>query len=212
MPRGGDKAHLLVRTSSPRPGGPSSLTPPDSAQLHMLPLQFRWHKVLSAVGSTRAHPPAPIHPGQVSLCLTSVFVHPLDRTLWETPEAGLHRLRRLSRGPGSPPLGPFQEGCSHFQLPLPELRHPPGLLAPLPPRASLSLWLWSSLSSALYLMGFKVRGWSRWVLGHQALAVGSPSSVRPADSFRTASAIPDRSLPCRSPLALPGVSPPHPLS
>lgn len=76
---------------------------------------------------------------------------------------------------------------------------------------SLSFPLWSSLSS-LYLIGFKVRCWSLWVPATQALGVGSLSSAQPADSFRTASTIPDPSLPCGRPLHLPGVFPPHPLS
>lgn len=138
-------------------------------------------------------------PGQASLHLSTPVLPDCG-----SPEAHLHRRRRLWGAWGLSGWAP-SKGMFPFPAPSPRAEASARRL-PLskPPAPVLTLF-------GLVSDGFKVRGQNPWVPATQALGVGSLSSARPADSFRTASAIPDPSSPCRSPSTLPGVSP-HPPS
>lgn len=152
---------------------------------------------LSLLPAQHIHTPwSPISTNRSAAC--SPCAHPSPPARLPHPASVYHTPRPQCRGgAGSPQLGLFQGGCSCFQLPLPPLRHLPGLpQAPPPPLATLSKpLLRSSLSSALYLMGFKVRGSSHWVWAMQALGVGSLNLAQPTESFRTASEILDPASP-----------------
>ena len=141
--------------------------------------------------------PHPIKSRQANLLLASGFAPSSSRLCWRP----MKPTSMTSEAVGSPEvfaIEPLPRGMLPCPAPTPSAKasssHRP------PP--SLSLLFWSSLSSALCLMGFKVR----------ALGVGSLSSVQPADSFLSASETPGPSRPCGSWLAAPGAFPPHPLS
>lgn len=201
MQRGcGDKLHLLIPTSPPplARGADSFLGPPSSAQLPQA--SFLAPSTQNALCCRlTTSPPLDSWPD------FPLPDHTCSTRLLESPETHLHRQRRLLGAQGVSGWAP-SKGMFPFPAPTPRAetsaRHLP-LSRPL----ALVLPLFGLVSD-----GFKVGGQNPWGPATQALGVGSLSSAQPADSFRTASTIPDPSLPCRSPLALPGVFPPHPLS
>lgn len=150
-------------------GASGSLPPPSSAHTH--PSQPHRHKPLCCL---------------LTACL------PVTRSQAPSPASGYH-TPRLQRSSGESAAGPLPGRMFPFPAPTPAAqtpaRPPPN---PPPPLATLSQpLLWSSLSSALCLMGSKVRGPSQWVWATQALGVGSLNLAQPTESFRTASRIPD---------------------
>lgn len=179
--------------SSPHPPLPKGSTAPSvlPAQLSLLPSPL--NRVLLAAGSPPGHP---VIPGQTLLHLTTPVLPDCCRAPKLSSTDG-----RGCKGPGESAAGLLSKGMFPFPAPTPRAEVSARRLPLSKPPAQV-LTVFSLVSD-----GFKVRGQSPRVPATQALGVGSPCSEQPADSFRTASTLPDPSLPCRSPFALPGVFP-----
>lgn len=117
---GGDKPHLLIPTSSPSPRGPQL------PGLQLGSAHTCFFSVLSARSALLCRFTA-VHPrmlGHVCLHLASGFTPCSSRLRWR-PLKPTSAACGGCQEAGGAQLGPFQEGCSPLQSPLPELRRSP---------------------------------------------------------------------------------------